>query len=309
MIYFRTTAYDLVRVLVVLALAAASGFAQSVPRVTLEVEAPSKEELAQYRELAEKGDGDALKYLGYLYEQGVGVPQSYETALTLYKRAAANGHAGAQFGLGRLYAAGHGVERNYDTAVKWLTLAAEQGEAAAMRALAILSIEGLGTGSNYDLAHQWFQKAAALGDAMAMAQLGVLYEQGLGVVADLDTAVAWYQRAIDAGDPHAALNMGRMYVRRGEVARGISMIRGAAERGQADAAYLLAGAYASGDKVEPNLVEALTWLIVAEDRDPDPDERPYQRQRDALHAAMNPAQRKLAEDRAAALIATFRWRK
>lgn len=62
--------------------------------------------------------------LGFLYENGLGVPQAYDAAIDLYWRSAQQGDPTGQYLLGLMYDKGHGVERDEVFAYKWLDLAA-----------------------------------------------------------------------------------------------------------------------------------------------------------------------------------------
>ena len=66
----------------------------------------------------------AEAYLGYKYEHGLGVPQSYEMAFTYYTSAAERGDATAQYLLGLAYDRGEGVQQDGVLAYMWLNLAA-----------------------------------------------------------------------------------------------------------------------------------------------------------------------------------------
>jgi uncharacterized protein len=65
---------------------------------------------------------DAL--LGFRYEHGLGVPQSFDVAVELYVRAAEQGDPTGQYLLGLMYDKGHGVWQDDVLAHKWLNLAA-----------------------------------------------------------------------------------------------------------------------------------------------------------------------------------------
>ena len=298
-------------VAVVLLLSVGSGYAQTGVQALGGRATLSKDQIRQYLKLAENGDVEAQLHLAYLYETGIGVPKDFGTALILFGRAAVAGDSEGQMGLGRMYALGRGVAQDYTAAAKWFRLAAEQGEPIAMRELGACYVDGLGVPVDYDKAHEWWQKAAALGNPTAMADLGTQYERGQGVVADVEVAIAWYERGIAAGSTQAPLNLGRWYVRgdRGiavDVARGIALIRSAAEGGSAEAAHLLAGAFASGDKVKQDGVEALTWFIVAAELEMTDKRGTYEAQRDRVRAVLDPGTRKLAEERAEAILAPLR---
>ena len=74
--------------------------------------------------LAARGNARAQGRLGFMYENGFGVPQSYDAAADLYERAAVQGDPFAQSRLGLIYDKGHGVPQNVILSYKWLDLAA-----------------------------------------------------------------------------------------------------------------------------------------------------------------------------------------
>src|ERR1700726_2339636 len=73
--------------------------------------------------LARRGNARALGLLGFLYENGFGVPQAYDTAVDFYAQGAAQGDPFAQAMLGLMYDKGHGVPLDFTLAYKWLDLA------------------------------------------------------------------------------------------------------------------------------------------------------------------------------------------
>ena len=77
--------------------------------------------------LQAKAKADAL--LGFKYEHGLGVPQSFEVAADLYLRAAEQGDPTGQYFLGLMYNKGHGVWQDGILAYKWLNLAAARAPA------------------------------------------------------------------------------------------------------------------------------------------------------------------------------------
>ena len=80
--------------------------------------------------MAQRGHPRAMTVLGYMYDNGFGVPQSYEVAVELYAGAAKRGDPTPQHLLGLTYDKGLGVIQDYVLAYKWLSLAAA---AAPMR--------------------------------------------------------------------------------------------------------------------------------------------------------------------------------
>src|SRR5579863_5605121 len=72
---------------------------------------------------AARGNARAQGRLGFMYENGFGVPQNYAAAADLYQRGAAQGDAFAQSRLGLSYDKGHGVPQDLILSYKWLDLA------------------------------------------------------------------------------------------------------------------------------------------------------------------------------------------
>ena len=75
---------------------------------------------------ADAGEATAQHGLGFLYSDGLGVPQDHAEAAGWYRRAAEQGHATAQHGLGVMYSDGLGVPQDYVEAHMWLNLAGSQ---------------------------------------------------------------------------------------------------------------------------------------------------------------------------------------
>ena len=63
----------------------------------------------EYRLAAEQGDAMAQTNLGWMYDNGEGVPEDDTEAVKWYRKAAEQGYAMAQHNLGWMYANGEGV--------------------------------------------------------------------------------------------------------------------------------------------------------------------------------------------------------
>ena len=70
--------------------------------------------------LAEAGRAEAQNNVGHFYEQGLGVTQDYEQAISWYLKASEQGLAAAQHNAGMLYYNGTGVEQDYSQALFYL---------------------------------------------------------------------------------------------------------------------------------------------------------------------------------------------
>ena len=81
--------------------------------------------------------GSAGVSWGADFQKGLAAAQSgdYATALREWQPLAEQGYADAQYNLGWMYDNGQGVPQNDKTAVKWYRLAAEQGHTLAQKKL------------------------------------------------------------------------------------------------------------------------------------------------------------------------------
>jgi TPR repeat protein len=119
--------------------------------------------LREFRPLAEQGDAIAQNKLGWMYNNGRGVPVDDTEAVRWYRLAAEQGNAYAQHQLGTMYLYGEGVPLDDTEAVRWYRLAAEQGNAYAQRDLGYMYGDGRGVPEDFVTAHMWLNLSAAQG--------------------------------------------------------------------------------------------------------------------------------------------------
>ncbi len=89
--------------------------------------------LREWKPLAEEGDINAQLMLGFMYDEGAGVPRDAAEAVKWYRKAAEQGYADAQYILGFMYTMGWSGAQDYVQAHMWLTLAAAQRDEAARK--------------------------------------------------------------------------------------------------------------------------------------------------------------------------------
>ncbi len=77
---------------------------------------------------AQRGAPIAQTYLGYMYQNGLGVPRNYTVAASWLNQAAQQGEPTAQFLLGLLFDKGFGVPQDWVQAEIWLNLAASRAK-------------------------------------------------------------------------------------------------------------------------------------------------------------------------------------
>lgn len=198
-------------------------------------------------ELASKGDAKAKTLIGYLYANGLGVPEDPSEAAIWYELAAEAGDAAAEVELANLYAVGLGVERDQkrahallDSAFKAgrteaayglgliyldpkselhdltkaadaFRVAADAGNVDALYALATMYVEGQGVEKNAPEAARLMGQAARSGHIGAQIEYAVMLFNGQGVPVSEDTAAEWFRTAALAGNPVAQGRLARLY--------------------------------------------------------------------------------------------------
>jgi uncharacterized protein len=141
-----------------------------------------------------------------VFEQGVRLYQSGNQAGAAkpFLAAAQAGNSKAQLQIGWHYEKGVGVAQSYAEAARWYRRSAEQGNGSAMKNLGQLYEEGLGVPEDWMEAARWYRKSAELGDADGESALARAYQFGIGVPQSRALAIQWDQRAAAQGDGEAA---------------------------------------------------------------------------------------------------------
>lgn len=116
---------------------------------------------------AQAGNSTATYEMGYLYENGDGVPADSVRSAQWYLKAAAMGNASGEAAAGQLYELGRGVPDNWVEAAKWYLKSAQQGNKMGESRLGRAYEYGIGVPLNLTEAASWYDKAAAQGDGQA----------------------------------------------------------------------------------------------------------------------------------------------
>jgi len=171
---------------------------------------------AIWEALAQRGNAEANFNLGILHEDGLGVPQSIQAAITHYEKAAEAGSSKAQYRLGLLYSAGVRIPRDAAKADRWLAAAAAQGDKDAATLLAghrgaartqkeqdFLSAEMLHAAGKYQEAAAIWKRLAQEGDTRSRSKLAWMLEAGQGIPRNLGEAAALFRKSAEEGDADA----------------------------------------------------------------------------------------------------------
>ena len=126
-----------------------------------------------WKRAVELGDVEAMKHLGELYRDGLGVKLDKKKALQLFRMAADRGDAFAQSNLGALLHS----EKKVEEAFRYFVLAADQGYAFGEYNVGCCYRDGEGTEVDLGKARYWFERAAAKGNELAIENLATLDAQ------------------------------------------------------------------------------------------------------------------------------------
>ena len=218
---------------------------------------------------AEQGFAEAETSLGFLYQQGTGVPQDLRKAFELYGRAARKGNARAQNNLGLMYTRGEGVAQNYPLAVDWYRKAAEQGFAKAITNLGVMYENGFGVPQDEAEARRLYRlggrQDADATDAV-LDQIGFFADPRLARPADAASR-ARYKAAAERGEPDAQFALAYLLSAGPPAERDLPaaarLYQAAADKGHAAAMANLGVLYLKGWGVPQDYVLGYMWINLA----------------------------------------------
>jgi TPR repeat protein len=118
-----------------------------------------------YKGLAVQGEALGQHFLGWCYEQGVGIHVDYGETVRWWTLAASAGIKESMFGLGVYFEAGRGVEKNLASAYRWYQAAANAGYREATAKLrdveAQLTADQLATAQTLQLPNNSLERTRA----------------------------------------------------------------------------------------------------------------------------------------------------
>ena len=183
---------------------------------------------------------------------------------TLLEQAATKGHASAQFDMGERCVSGLANARDWAAAFRWYEAAALQGHAQAQCALGDCYASGQGTRQDKRKAFSWYALAAEQNIPRAMWNLGEMYAQGLpGIEADAKKAASLCKRAANAGFAPARSTLGALFAKAGRFDRATHWWSLAAKQGDLEATFNLAQCCRSGKGVARDMEVAFELFLRA----------------------------------------------
>jgi hypothetical protein len=142
---------------------------------------------------------DGCNNLGNMNLRGDGMPQNYERAFALFKRACDGDSLYGCDSLGFMYQSGEGVAKDLPKAVELIKRACDGGELGGCSNLAAMYLSAIGLPQDDEKALTLFKTACDGNTPGGCDGLAYMYRYGRAVAVDLDKAHSLYEQACNAG--------------------------------------------------------------------------------------------------------------
>jgi len=166
-------------------------------------------------EKAKSGDVSAQLSLALKYRDGKGVEKDGAEAMRWGHMAADKGNADAMDFVGFMYLRGASVEQNSEIAVGYFKAGAEKSAAAAWNLGQCYFAAG-GVPQDVPKALELWKKAAVKGHGRAASTAAMAYLSGEGIEPDARQARKLAERAAELNDPNGLVLLGEMHFQAGE---------------------------------------------------------------------------------------------
>ena len=153
--------------------------------------------------------------------------QNSQMAAQYYSKAADKGNVEALFFLGQMTMDGDGVSKNTVLALKFMEKAANSppirmlgkmeirnaGVADAQHALGLCYQDGVGVPKNMNLSIKWYEKAVSNGNGRSANNLGNIYMNGIDLELDYEKAEQMFLFAYEKGSEASMKNLTLLYIK------------------------------------------------------------------------------------------------
>ena len=239
-----------------------------------------------YSKAAKQGYANAQFMLAQCYHHGFGIGVNYDKAVKWYSKAAKQGNANAQFILGQVLCFSCCVNADIQHVVEWGLELQEQGDRSYDNARSkwFNFLSGIDVKSDWDYSVQITQPQFIL----PYINCNQCYSVNCGVIIDREQAVEWCSKAAKQGDDAVAqFILGQCYLfgcgvivnciqaaegyrfefiwcfvndSTQDSAKAVECYKEAANRGYANAQFMLSQCYFFGLGVDKDYAKAVEWL-------------------------------------------------
>ena len=152
-------------------------------------------QLAMVQKRVDKGDAEAIKFLGHKYYRGeIGLTKDVPRAIELWTKAAELGSLDAHNNLGHAYYNGEGVEEDKPRAIHHWQQAAMQGHVESRHNLGFVEYN---ENKNHTLAVQHWMISAKMGYEKSLNGIKEMFKEGHATKAQYAEALLGYRDALD----------------------------------------------------------------------------------------------------------------
>jgi uncharacterized protein len=217
---------------------------------------------------AEADDWLSQYLLASMYENGFGVEQDFNLALSWYLRSLQSGGQ-VHYNIGGFYYDGRGVRQDFVEALHWLSQAAEY-DSRANFPLGEIFYRGLAGEQDYIRAINYYLQGASSGDLDASYMAGTMLYDGHGTfrgVSLYDAAYLYFTYSAERGHAGAQVKVAIMLFEglgvEQDSSEGFRWLSLAAGQGDPQAHYGLGLAHAEGLGTPQNYISAYMWFNIA----------------------------------------------
>ncbi|PKC09447.1 HCP-like protein [Rhizophagus irregularis] len=191
-----------------------------------------------FEKSAKQEHSEAQNYLGYYYENGIGIQKDLKKAFYWYQKSAENGNKFAQYNLISYYLNGwkieeklakqeieqkndkmqyklgyfYEIQNDLKKSFYWYQKSAENNNKFAQYNLGLYYQNGWGIEKTDEIeAFKWYEKSAKQDNSDAQNYLGFLYNNGINIQKDLEKSFYWYQKSAENGNMIAQYNLSNFY--------------------------------------------------------------------------------------------------
>lgn len=220
---------------------------------------------SEFLPIANQGDFRSQYYVGYLYLNGLGIPQDTKEGLNYLQKAVDQNYDMAQSLMAFLYSEGQVVPKDMSKALSLYSSAAIQNNISANLNLGVMYYTGEGVEKNYAKALEYFKKVPVKAKPIVCRYMGDIYLNSS--LRDYDKAVENYRISASQGDLNSFFTLGEIY-RKGQgvpknTSEAFRFYEYAASRNYSPAQYMLGILYANGTGVPRDIYKAYAWLSMA----------------------------------------------
>lgn len=161
--------------------------------------------------LAAKSDHvEAKNYLGYCYDQGIGVTKDSKKAKDFYQQSAKQGSLNALYNVANCYEYGIGIAQNESKAFKYYEKLYKKGYVEAIYKLAWFYENGISINEDRKHALVLYREAGEKGSSQAQYYLGQCYQHPSQGEPNINEAKKWYYLAAKNNHPKARFHLSQL---------------------------------------------------------------------------------------------------